>query len=197
MSNIEIRNMSFSYDNHHEMIFDDVTLNINTNWRLGLIGTNGKGKTTLLRILMGELEPSGIVNHQTKFQYFPFDVDGAMIVKDVIETINIDVQEWEIERELNLLDVNLDVIDRPFSSLSNGEQTKVMLVALFLQDNVFLLIDEPTNHLDIDSRKTLANYLKMKKGFILVSHDRRLLNEVVNHVISINKSSVDLLKGNY
>lgn len=61
---------------------------------------------------------------------------------------------------------------RPFQTLSNGEQTKVLLAALFLTEGQFLLIDEPTNHLDTDARKTVSNYLRKKKEFILISHDR-------------------------
>jgi lincosamide and streptogramin A transport system ATP-binding/permease protein len=75
-------------------------------------------------------------------------------------------------RELNLLQVSEDVLHRPFGTLSNGEQTKVMLAALFLKENSFLLIDEPTNHLDLPGRKIVGDYLKGKSGFILVSHDR-------------------------
>ncbi|MCP6646466.1 ATP-binding cassette domain-containing protein, partial [Klebsiella pneumoniae] len=74
--------------------------------------------------------------------------------------------DWEIFREISLLDVQEDALYRPFNTLSNGEQTKVLLAALFLTASCFLLIDEPTNHLDIDARNVVQNYLKRKKGFI-------------------------------
>ena len=79
-------------------------------------------------------------------------------------------EDWLIERELNLLDVNESVYDRPFNTLSEGEKTKILLAILFLKENKFLLIDEPTNHLDQNARRGIMNYLKQKKGFILVSH---------------------------
>src|SRR5699024_9508707 len=95
------------------------------------------------------------------------------------------------------LDVKEEVLYRPFESLSRGEQTKILLALLFLRDNHFLLIDEPTNHLDGPSRKLVGQYLKSKKGFILVSHDRAFLDECVDHILSINRSGIQVQKGNY
>jgi len=89
------------------------------------------------------------------------------------------------------------VLERPFSTLSFGERTKVMLAALFLKKNNFLLIDEPTNHLDMEGRAALADYLRTKKGFILVSHDRAFLDQCIDHVLSINRADIEVMKGNY
>lgn len=86
---------------------------------------------------------------------------------------------------------------RPFKTLSNGEQTKVLLAALFLTEGQFLLIDEPTNHLDTDARKTVSDYLRRKKGFILISHDRSFLDGCVDHILSINRANIDVQSGNY
>ena len=66
--------------------------------------------------------------------------------------------------------------------MSSGEQTKLLLVGLFLRKNYFLLIDEPTNHLDTEGRESVAKYLASKKGFIVVSHDRAFLDKVIDHV---------------
>jgi lincosamide and streptogramin A transport system ATP-binding/permease protein len=100
-------------------------------------------------------------------------------------------------RELNLLEVPEDALNRPFSTLSNGEQTKVLLAALFLRENCFPLIDEPTNHLDMRARELAAKYLKSKKGFILVSHDRGFLDDCVDHILSINRADIEVQKGNF
>lgn len=86
---------------------------------------------------------------------------------------------------------------RPFESMSNEEQTKVLLATLFLKENSFLLIDEPTNHLDIHARKLVSDYLKTKNGFILVSHDHAFLDNCVDHILSINKTHIELQKGNF
>jgi lincosamide and streptogramin A transport system ATP-binding/permease protein len=102
-----------------------------------------------------------------------------------------------IEKELSMLDVDRAALSRPFSTLSSGEKTKVMLASLFLKKNNFLLIDEPTNHLDLEGRNTVSEYLNSKKGFILVSHDRHFLDSVVDHILSINKSTIDIQKGNF
>ena len=102
-----------------------------------------------------------------------------------------------LEKELGKLKVEVSVLERPFDTLSFGERTKVMLVALFLKKNHFLLIDEPTNHLDKEGRETLAEYLQTKKGFLLVSHDRAFLNQCIDHVLSINRQSIEVQKGNY
>ena len=106
-------------------------------------------------------------------------------------------EEWELMRELSYLDVNADVLWRPFETLSNGEQTKVLLAALFLNEGHFLLIDEPTNHLDAAAREKVSEYLKKKKGFILVSHDRRFLDGCVDHILSLNRANVEVQSGNF
>lgn len=100
-------------------------------------------------------------------------------------------------RELSYLDMEADVLYRPFETLSNGEQTKVLLAALFCNEGHFLLIDEPTNHLDVKAREIVAAYLKKKKGFILVSHDRRFLDGCVDHILSLNRASIEVQSGNF
>ncbi len=86
---------------------------------------------------------------------------------------------------------------RPFETLSFGEQTKVMLAVLFAGDNDFLLIDEPTNHLDHEARQIVKRYLADKKGFILVSHDRDLLDACIDHVLVLNRKSIEIQSGNF
>ena len=100
-------------------------------------------------------------------------------------------------RELSYLDVDADVLWRPFETLSNGEQTKVLLAALFLNKGNFLLIDEPTNHLDTAAREKVSAYLKKKKGFILVSHDRCFLDGCVDHILSLNRNNIEVQSGNF
>lgn len=106
-------------------------------------------------------------------------------------------EHWELQRELSLLDLNEEVLFRPFETLSNGEQTKVLLAALFLKESNFLLIDEPTNHLDMNAREKVGQYLNSKKGFILVSHDRAFLDQCIDHTLSINRSNIEVRKGNF
>lgn len=198
MSQININNLNFRYDTMIDNIFENVNLNIDTDWKLGLVGRNGKGKTTLLKILLGELSYNGKITKNVEFEYFPFEVKNKKeITLNILQEINPFAEDWEIIKEVNLLNVGIENLYKPFELLSGGEQVKVLLATLFLKDNSFLLIDEPTNHLDIEAKREVEKYLKSKKGFILVSHDRDLLDNVIDHIISINNTNIDVQTGNY
>lgn len=198
MSLINISNLTFSYEGSYDNIFENVSFQIDTDWKLGFTGRNGRGKTTFLNLLLGKYEYRGKISAAVDFDYFPFPVpekDRNTIA--IIAGLGIPFQQWELERELSLLEVREDVLRRPFATLSNGEQTKVLLAALFLKENRFLLIDEPTNHLDMLARGIVSNYLKSKKGFILVSHDRAFLDNCIDHILAINKANIEIQKGNF
>lgn len=198
MSQIKINNLSFYYDGSYDTIFQDVSLVLDTDWKLGLLGRNGRGKTTFLKLLMKEYEYIGSITSSVDFDYFPYPIkDSSLNTIDVIENIYPAYELWKVCKELSLLYVDAEVLYRPFDTLSNGEQTKVLLSLLFTKENNFLLIDEPTNHLDQNSREILMNYLNSKKGYILVSHDRYFLDGTIDHVLSINKNNIDLVQGNF
>ncbi|MDF2911409.1 MAG: lsa [Sporolactobacillus laevolacticus] len=198
MSLIRVTNLTFAYDNSYDDIFENVSFQIDTDWKLGFTGRNGRGKTTFLNLLLGKYEYSGTISANVDFEYFPFQVDHKEYnTMDVVHDIYPDYQQWQLIRELSLLKVSEDVLYRPFNTLSNGEQTKVLLAALFLKENSFLLIDEPTNHLDLHARKLVSDYLNTKHGFILVSHDRAFLDNCVDHILSINKTDIEVQKGNF
>ena len=198
MSLINVSNLTFAYEGSYDNIFENVSFQIDTDWKLGFTGRNGKGKTTFLNLLLGKYEYSGKISATVDFQYFPYNVsDKTMRTSAIVEEICPEYQDWQLARELSLLDVDEDVLHRPFETLSNGEQTKVLLAALFLSENSFLLIDEPTNHLDMGGRKIVSDYLNGKSGFILVSHDRAFLDGCVNHILSINKANIEVQRGNF
>ena len=198
MSQIKVNNLSFSYEGSYEKVFDNINLILDTDWKLGLIGRNGKGKTTFLKLLLGEYKYNGSITKSVNLDYFPFNIENENLdTLDIINNIIPNVEVCEIFKELNLINTNIEILYRPFNTLSGGEKVKALLVTLFLKDNEFLLIDEPTNHLDEKSKKDVENYLKNKKGFILVSHDRTLLNNVVDHILSINNKDIEIVKGNY
>ncbi len=198
MSLINVANLTFAYENSYDNIFENVSFQINTDWKLGFTGRNGRGKTTFLNLLLGKYEYSGSISADVSFDYFPFQVkDKDANTLDVVDEIYSGYEYWQLARELSLLKVSEDVLYRPFASMSNGEQTKVLLATLFLKENNFLLIDEPTNHLDIHARKLVSDYLKSKSGFILVSHDRAFLDNCIDHILSINKTQIEIQRGNY
>ena len=198
MSMIKIEDLTFSYPTSYDNIFENVNFQIDTDWKLGFVGRNGRGKTTFLKLLLGKYEYSGKIISSVKFDYFPYEVkDRSLMTCDVLNKVCPFTEQWEIIRELSYLEVNSDVLWRPFNTLSNGEQTKVLLAALFSNKENFLLIDEPTNHLDSKARDMVSGYLKRKKGFILVSHDRNFLDGCVDHILSLNKASIDVQNGNF
>ena len=225
---VSIRDLSFTYDGSYTPVFEHVSFNFDTSWRLGLIGRNGKGKTTLLRLLMGELKPEGRIDMPLTPVYFPYPVaDMSASTREVMLQAANDgprsgfspisdsdclqspsvasaaysgdgrVEEWQLICELNQLEVDDSALDRPFSTLSKGEQTKALLAALFAREDVYPLIDEPTNHLDAHGRALVADYLHRKDGYLLVSHDRAFLNRCIDHVLSLNRSDVWVMQGNY
>ena len=198
MSMIRAQGLTFSYPGSFDLIFDHVDLQLDTNWKLGFVGRNGRGKTTFLKLLTGQYEYAGQLSASVEFDYFPYPVSNReRPTWEVLEEICPQAQEWELLRELSLLEVEAEAFYRPFSTLSNGEQTKALLAALFLNPGHFLLIDEPTNHLDAGARALVAAYLRRKKGFILVSHDRRFLDGCVDHILSLNRTNVEVRAGSF
>lgn len=198
MSLIQVSNLTFAYEGNYDPIFENVSFQIDTNWRLGFTGRNGRGKTTFLNLLLGRFPYRGSISASVSFSYFPYEIpDKTQLAIDVVEEIYPDYQYWQLAKEMNLLQLEEEALYRPFGTLSNGEQTKLMLAVLFLRENNFLLIDEPTNHLDIQGRELVSRYLKSKKGFILVSHDRAFLDGCVDHILSINKATIEVCRGSF
>lgn len=198
MSLINVTNLTFAYEGSYDNIFENVNFQIDTDWKLGFTGRNGRGKTTFLNLLLGKYEYTGNISANITFEYFPYEVqEQENFTIDIIREISPNSMDWEIMKELSLLDVEDDVLYRQFYTLSKGEQTKALLAAMFLKENSFLLIDEPTNHLDAEARKKLSNYLRKKKGFILISHDRYFLDNCIDHVLSINKTNIEIQKGDF
>ncbi len=198
MSLICVSDLSFTYEGSYEPIFENVSFQIDTDWKLGFTGRNGRGKTTFLHLLKGDYEYNGSITTNVDFDYFPFP-----ILNQEIDTLEIilermpEIEFWRLKKELGKLHVKEDVLYRSFDTLSYGEQTKVLLGALFVRENKFLLIDEPTNHLDLEGRKLLGEYLNQKKGFLLVSHDRAFLDSCVDHMLCINRTNIQVQKGNF
>ena len=222
MAQIIIENMSFYYKEYFESIFENVNLNLDSNWKLGLVGRNGRGKTTLLRLLHGELLPDrGKITKSIHTEFFPYpmnlaydktmdvikeNIGGLRTLEDRLEDMDclqryIDLDgfgmESRIRKEMNLMNLSESLLERNYHTLSGGEKTKVNLITLFLKPNVFILLDEPTNHLDIEGKSIIGNYLKGKRGFIVVSHDRRFLDTVCDHILAINRKSIEIEKGNF
>ena len=235
MSKILIEEMSYYYADFYHPVFEKVNLTIDTDWRTGLVGRNGRGKTTLLKLLVGELEPTiGNIYIPRQMSYFPYSYDEKYIktmdvvketigglrtleltMEDIINKNDVDRMDvyyemldqyqslhgYEMEslilKEVERMQLDSSLLEQDFSILSGGEKTCMMILSLFLRQDGFVLLDEPTNHLDIQRKAVVSEYLKHKKGFIVVSHDTDFLNQVVDHIIAINKADISLEQGNY
>ena len=200
MSQINVSGLTFAYEGSFDNIFDKVSFSIDSDWKLGLIGRNGKGKTTFLNLLLGKYGYSGSISTNMLFDYFPYSVDDGELDKtadELMEKWKPRTEQWRVMCELPALGIDAELLYRPFGTLSFGERTKVMLAVLFSGDNEFLLIDEPTNHLDKEARTIIKKYLAHKKGFILVSHDRDLLDACIDHVLVFNRSTIEVQNGNF
>lgn len=235
MSKIQIINMGYSYSEFYKSVFENVNLTIDCDWRLGLIGRNGRGKSTLLKLINGDIEiDNGKILKDVSTEIFPYENNNNYsLTLDVIrenigpyrkifnemegliseeseeslekymellsEYIELDGYniDTKIKKEINLMDLSDNILERPFDELSGGEKTKCMIISLFLRDKHFVLMDEPTNHLDQRGIDDLAKYLSKKKGYIIVSHDRNFLDKTVDHILSINKKTIEMVKGNF
>ena len=134
MSMIQARDLTFSYPGSPDPVFENASFQIDTDWKLGLIGRNGRGKTTLLRLLMREYAPGeGELVSSVPFDYFPSPVpDPERLTAELLEDLCPGAESWRFPKELAALDVAEEALWRPFDTLSNGERTKVLLAALFL-----------------------------------------------------------------
>ena len=200
MSQIRADHLTFSYEGSVESVFENATFTIDTDWKLGLIGRNGKGKTTLLRLLTGELTGQGAMINSVPVAYFPYRITTEQMklsVAEFADELRSGCEMWRVICELSELNEDSEILYRPFETLSHGQRTKALLAILFSGENDFLLIDEPTNHLDAKARENVRQYLSSKKGFILVSHDRDLLDACTDHILVLNRKTIMVQSGNF
>lgn len=200
MAQINVSDLTFHYDGSFDDIFSHVSFVLDTSWKLGFIGRNGKGKTTFLNLLLGNYSYSGSIDTTTTFDYFPYQISQEQMqlpAAEFMEDIKYGCEAWRVLCELGTLGEDAELLYRPFQTLSFGERTKILLAILFSGTNEFLLIDEPTNHLDQAARDIVKAYLASKKGFILVSHDRELLDACTDHCLVLNRNSIEVQSGSF
>ena len=134
MSMINVNGLTFGYDGSGENLFEDVSFRLDTDWRLGFTGRNGRGKTTFLKLLLGEYEYTGTISASVEFEYFRYTVPDAQAdILSLAYSIADGFEQWELERELSLLGLPDDILYRAFSTLSMGERTKVLLALMFIK----------------------------------------------------------------
>ena len=217
-----LQNISYTQPNK-DLLFSNINLIVHDHERLALIGNNGVGKSTLLKIVAGELHPSegqmkttakpyfvpqnfGQFNHLTIAQALKIDrklkalheILNGNTGEEVFSLLNDD---WTIEDRCKqaLHDWQLDDLDlmQEMATLSGGQKTKVFLAGIAIHQPEFVLLDEPSNHLDMPGRALLYHFIQTSKSaLIVISHDRKLLN-LLDTVCELNRHGIKIYGGNY
>ena len=155
MSMIDVSNLTFGYEGSPELVFDHVSFQIDTDWKLGFTGRNGRGKTTFLRLLQGKYPYSGTISASVEFEYFPYEVANlSRTGLEVVREIAPEAEDWEIQRELGLLDLAERSLELPFSSLSNGERKMLHSAKQILISEIVLSQD--ASYEDVEARINTA-----------------------------------------
>ena len=180
-------------------LFRDVSVTISTGDRLGLVGLNGTGKSSLIDVLIGKREAeSGTVRRGRDVRIAALDQNpdlGTGTVRDAVD--HIDGESWEIDAVLGKLGMD-GRADTPVAQLSGGEAKRVALARALVHPSDLLILDEPTNHLDVDAIEWLeASLSSYKGGLILVTHDRHVLDRVTNRVLELDRGSAFTHEGGY
>ncbi len=234
MEYIRGHRLSFRYEGQTETVFDDISFSLSDDDRIGLIGDNGCGKTTLLDLVRGELAAShgnlnvarditlGFLPQEVRFgQHTPMeeylwsarpdlhdlklkiasgdkaDPRYADLVADFYARGG-DIFTAEVEKTLSGFDIASDMLRLPVSRLSGGEKTKIALARILLARPDVMLLDEPTNHLEIASLEWLEEFLSgLSKPYIIVSHDRRFLDNCVDQIWELQEKHLTVFSGTY
>lgn len=204
MNLLTMENISKSYT--ERMLFDKVSLGINENDRIGVIGINGTGKSTLLKLIAGIEEPDeGTITKgkQVRIEYLPqtpqFD-ESLTILENAIEgkTAKEEYRNLAGEAKAMLLKLGIEDCDQKTTYLSGGQKKRIALVRTLLTEADILVLDEPTNHLDSAMTEWLEEYLsKFRGAFIMITHDRYFLDRVTNRIVELDKSKLYSYTANY
>lgn len=199
---LHVENLSKSFDK--KLLFKNLNFDIKKGEKTALIGENGRGKTTLFKIILGKLEQDdGLckLGKNVLVGYYDQEQSDLNIEKTIIDEV------WDSFPKLTTTEIRNalasflftgDDVFKKISSLSGGEKCRINLLKLILSKSNFLLLDEPTNHLDITSREALEEALLNYDGTVLViSHDRYFLNKSVNKIYELNENGAKEYLGNY
>lgn len=219
---LTLQNISYTHQNK-DLLFSDINLTVNNHEKTALIGNNGVGKSTLLKIIAGELQPTyGQIIVETEPYYVPqifgqfnhLNIAQALLIEDKLnalkeilngntseENFNLLNDDWTIEdrckEALNYWQLDDLDLSQKMGTLSGGQKTKVFLAGISIHQPELVLLDEPSNHLDVSGRQLLYDFIQATKGsLIVVSHDRKLLN-LLDTVCELRKQGIKVYGGNY
>ena len=198
---IKIINLSKSFGSQD--ILDSVSFNVNSGERIGLVGRNGHGKTTLIRMITGEEHPDdgeisiprdyrlGYVQQHLKFTRPTVVEEGTLGLPEHMQD-----DRWRVEKILSGLGFTPDDMLRSPLEFSGGYQVRLNLAKVLVSEPDMLLLDEPTNYLDVISIRWLAGFLRQWKGeLILITHDRSFMDNVVTHIVGIHRKKIKKIAG--
>ena len=232
---IKANKIKFRYNNQSENILKDISFEINSSDKIGLIGKNGSGKTSILKLLMKKVEPvygNIFIRKGLQIGFLPQEINLAQDISvtdflwesnpilfelkkklDNLERYADDKQlkiisefeenrgyefENSFDKIISQFEMGSTMLDRLLSTLSGGEKTKIALCRIMLNEPDILLLDEPTNHLDVKTLNWLEDYLqKIKIPFLVISHDRKFLDNCVNEIWELENKTLNKYSGNY
>ena len=199
---LQLTEISKSFGEKH--LFHDLTLRVRAGDRVALIGPNGVGKSTLIKIIVGEEQPdTGFIRYGSNVDIGYYDQHQSTLHADKTALDEIwdrfpQMEQSNVRSALGMFLFTGDDVFKPIHTLSGGEKGRVALTALMLRKDNLLLLDEPTNHLDMDSREVLEDALTDFGGTIItVSHDRYFINRIANRIIEMQPDGVTEYIGNY
>ena len=204
MNLVTIEHLTKSYT--ERLLFDDTDFSINEGEKIGLIGINGTGKSTLLKIVAGVEEPDGgtvVRGRNLDMRYLPQNpqfVAGDTIIEAILRDNEGHPHIWDMESQAKtmLTKVGIFDFDAKVETLSGGQRKRVALISTLMADTDLLILDEPTNHLDSEMADWLEEHLKKFRGAILmITHDRYFLDSVANRIVELDKGKFYSYQANY
>ncbi|SFE80189.1 ribosomal protection-like ABC-F family protein [Peptostreptococcus sp. D1] len=199
---LKVENISKSYNEKN--IFKDVSFDIYRGEKVALIGPNGVGKSTLLKMIMGdEKKMAGEIQigQNVEISYFHQEQKALNLSNTIIEEIwnsNPKLSQTEVRNLLGAFLFYGEDVFKEIKTLSGGERARVAILKLMLSNSNFLLLDEPTNHLDIDSKEVLEDAIESYDGTVFtISHDRYFINKISDKILVLNKEGITEYLGNY
>lgn len=199
---ISFDNISKSYG--QRVLFENVTFNINRGEKVGLVGRNGHGKTTLMRLITGDEEAeSGKIsipkNYKIGFLRQIINFNKSTVIEEVMTGLPEEASndKWKAEKILFGLGFNAEDMNRDPNSFSGGFQIRLVLAQTLLAEPDLLLLDEPTNYLDIVSVRWLKSFLNQWKGeLLIITHDRQFMDDIATHIAGIHRGKIRKIEGN-
>ena len=198
---IQFENITKSFGT--QTLFEHISFRINAKERIGLVGRNGHGKTTLFRMMVNDVQPdSGVIlvpkNYRIGYVQQEMAFDKATVLEECMKGLPPNEQEahWKAEKILMGLGFSIPDFDRGPFEFSGGYQVRLNLAKVLVSEPDLLLLDEPTNYLDITSIRWVADFLKnWPHEVMLITHDRGFMDKVVTHVVGIHRKKIKKIPG--